>query len=145
MNMIVAGMAFVIITSYSLAVDARRGYSSDYQRWAVALVIGLIATVTIAWLLQEFIVPFVWDAHDPLEDTDRATWMALLLGLVVAIIVRRWFLKCPSSEQDSSGTDITGNSRIANLEKENAVLRAQQQELADSVEFWMRQVIPKGQ
>jgi len=91
MNTVVAVVVLVIVTSFTLIGGRREELQSSYEKFAVSLVLGLIFAVAAAYPIQELIVKHFWSIHrvstKTYENTisNRATWLALGLGLVAAL------------------------------------------------------------
>jgi hypothetical protein len=143
LNTVLAAVALVVLLSYWIAADARSSYLTFHRCLAAALPIGLIATVVVAWPLQEFVVQKFWNTPCTTKYIDRATGIALGLGGLAAVGVLAYLLRSTRLQRGQRSSNPTNASRNWSLEEENAVLRAQREELKRSLDFWIAQATAK--
>jgi hypothetical protein len=135
-NTLIAGIALLVIASYSLGPGVPGSYSNNLQRWAVALVIGLITSVAVAWPVQELYVENYWNTDNDNLKGSRAAVLALFIGLFVAIGVVQYLRRLSAmSQEDEPETESYPaiDARLSSLEQEIATLRVRCEELQSAL------------
>jgi hypothetical protein len=151
--MIFAIIVFVIVMSFTIIGERRQELQGIYEKLAVRLVLGLIFAVAVAYPVQEWIVKHLWSDTDNIFGPDadnilanRATWIALGFGALVAAGFTAWLLWQPG---DGQAEDVAlppenkDNERMIALKEENDLLRSERDQLKQSVAFWVREATAK--
>jgi hypothetical protein len=89
LNTVIAGVVLTVLLAYTCVGSRRRLPRQAAERAAIGMVIGLVAAIAIAYPLQTL---FSGNLHpDQLADTDptinQATWIGLLFGFPVAVVI----------------------------------------------------------
>lgn len=89
LNTILAGVVLIVLLAYTCLGDRRRRFRPTPERVAIGTVIGLVAAIASAYLLQALFARNLGMLANDDPHIDQATWCGLLFGFAVAVVVVR--------------------------------------------------------